>query len=119
MLQVGDIVRTSYGSGPYRIVDIERNCRCPDYLDVIEGKDNPSKLHMHLVCVDANEPIRERYSYRKLRWLNGYREYPNGTIRCIWRPQDYLIVEGSTKGVQLQLFSSCSPQSDRHRRRES
>jgi len=85
MLQVGDIVRTSYGSGPYRIIHITRNCRCPDYLDLIDGSDKPSKPHMHLVCVDSDEPIRVRYSERKLYWLNGYREYPEvpeGRHKC-------------------------------------
>jgi len=111
MLQVGDIVRTSYGTGPYRIIAITRNCRCPDYLDLIDGSDKPSKPHIHLVCVDSDEPVKDHYPYKKLRWLNGYREYPDGSIRCIClstsqveRPQDYLVVEGYEKGEQLSLF---------------
>ena len=104
MLQVGDIVRTSYGTGPYRIIAITRNCRCSDYLDVINGNEKPSKAHMHLVCVRADEPIRVCYSERKFYWLNGYREYPDGSIRCVWSPQDYLVVGGYEKGEQLSLF---------------
>jgi len=105
MLQVGDIVRTSYGTGPYRIVEIIRDCRCPDYLDVIDGNEKPSELHCHLVCVHADEPVKDRYpANKKLYWLNGYREYPDGTMRCVWMPKDYLIVEGYEEGEQLSLF---------------
>ena len=120
MLEIGDIVRTSYGSGPYRIVRIMRGCRCPDYLIQIDCDGTPcghelncddncpltanQKPHMHLVCVRADEPIRDRYSDSKLYWLNGYQEDPDGIIRCVWKPNDYLIIEGVATGSQLRLF---------------
>jgi hypothetical protein len=32
-LAVGDIVKTSYETDPYRVVDIRRGCTCPSYVE--------------------------------------------------------------------------------------
>lgn len=49
-LKVGDIVKTSYGTGPYRIT---RMRICEDYnaCDFTgRGKHPPNRPHMHLTC---------------------------------------------------------------------
>jgi hypothetical protein len=32
-LAIGDIVKTNYETGPYRVVDIHRDCTSPNYVD--------------------------------------------------------------------------------------
>ena len=113
MLRLGDVIETSYGTGLYRIIRITRNCKCPDYLTGLNCDRTPcgheedclhncpltkdQDPHMHLVCVDAGEPIRDHYPDHKLSYLNGYREYPDGTIRSVWNPSDHLVVVGHQK----------------------
>ena len=54
-LEVGMLIETNY-SGPYRIVEIERDCTCPLYLDELEMDDDapPQPPHIHLVLSDPN-----------------------------------------------------------------
>lgn len=68
-LHVGMIVRTSYGTGPYRITDVVENCNCPKFLDELEFGDKApkSKPHYHLVCKRLDN---SRDSFH----LNGYDE---------------------------------------------
>ena len=94
-LEVGDIVKTNYGTGPYDISHILRDCTCPKYLDSIEMENPPaSKPHIHLTCRDPENP-------RRLYWLNGYDER---TLKSVWSPDDCLIYCGQNKSVQLSLF---------------
>lgn len=47
-LEPGMLIKTNY-SGPYRIVDIERGCTCPFYLDELNMEDPPAQPpHLHL-----------------------------------------------------------------------
>lgn len=74
-LEVGDRVKTSYGTGPYVICEILRNCTCPAPLDEINMEDPPdSPAHIHLI-------LKGRY------YLGGYEEE---TLRSVWS-DDYLI----------------------------
>jgi len=113
VIRVGTILSTSYGTGPYRVVSAIWD-RCDDQLDVIEfgepypetnpGCDfevqfpRPTHPHVHLVCVHADS---DRYDSRRPHFLNGYR-LVDGVWRCIWKPDDYLIIHGLDG--QLKLF---------------
>lgn len=106
MINVGEIVRTSYNTGPYVIKESLGPCTCPSYLDTINTQDPPySDIHYHLTVQQVDEnglEVRDSPS-----WLNGYRE--DGTN--VWR-DDYLIFIGiapETKKLvehkQMELFT--------------
>lgn len=98
MIQVGDIFRTSYGSGPYRAVQILRGCTCPRYLDEIEMDDPPpSRPHIHIVC-RCVAPRFDREANKDF-YVNGYDET---TLRSVWN-DDCLEVIEHPAGVQLEL----------------
>ena len=99
-LCVGEIVRTNYGTGPYRVVGAYGPCQCPKYLDWInQGQGvQASEPHFDLVCVDADARSRPGKDLRS--YLNGYRR--DGT--SIWN-DDFLIFESVPKGVTLDLFA--------------
>lgn len=92
MLQLGEIVRTSYNTGPFRIVEISEICTCAEYVRELDGDDSPSEPHYHLTCVGVNN--------KKTYWLNGHRA--DGT--SVW-DDDYLIFEGVEANRNLDLFS--------------
>lgn len=48
-LKVGDVVATSYGTGPYRITAITRDCRCVTAQDEYDGITELPP-HIHLTC---------------------------------------------------------------------
>lgn len=85
----GMIVRTSYGTGPYRVVDIIRDCQCPSFTDAVSllAEAPPSSPHVHLICRKVGE--RTGFYY-----LNGYDE----NLRSVWS-DDYLIVEGEANAL--------------------
>lgn len=95
-IKVGDIVRTSYGTGPYRILEIVADCTCPNYMDSIDhyisGKTQPSPEHFHLTLVHIRAP---KPSKDNLYYLNGYAEMPDGRFRSVWS-DDELFVEQET-----------------------
>jgi len=101
-LCIGEIVRTSYNTGPYRIVRATGPHTSPSYLDSINGIDRPSEPHFCLVCVWAG-PVFERAARKSKEeyYLNGYRL--DGT--SVWG-DDFLIFESVTAGVNLRLFAS-------------
>lgn len=95
-LQVGDVVITNYGTGPFLVTEIHGPCACPEYLRHINGDDTPSEPHFHLVC--------SRDNGTGTAWLNGYRL--DGS--CVWS-DDRLTVIGSRgsrrpRAVQMDLF---------------
>lgn len=95
-LQVGDVVVTNYGTGPFLVTEIHGPCACPEYLRHINGDDTPSEPHFHLVC--------SRDNGTGTAWLNGYRL--DGS--CVWS-DDRLTVIGSRgsrrpRAVQMDLF---------------
>ena len=89
-LNRGAVIRTSYGTGPYTIVDIDGPCDCPEYLRSLDGDNTPSEPHYHLTCKGIDDP--------GLYWLNGYRL--DGT--SVWS-DDRILVEQA--GAQLELFT--------------
>lgn len=89
--KVGDIVRTNYKTGPYRIVAAEFGCTCGNYVEVINnlGKKICSEPHWHFMLVDADEPPTKTGTYHdsKLRWLNRF-IYRNGECVSVDGPHE-------------------------------
>lgn len=97
MLRIGEIVRTNYGTGPYRITEIDGPCVCPEYVGLINGDASPSEPHYHLTCAWAGPIVRGIVP--KESYLSGYR--PDGTN--VWC-DDKLSFEGAAPGVTSDLF---------------
>jgi hypothetical protein len=93
VLRIGDVVRTSYGTGPYLITEIEGPCTCAAYLRHLDGDESPSEPHYHLTCEMVDEPRKGSY------WLNGYRL--DGT--SVWSGDRVEKVGAASK--QLELFT--------------
>ena len=100
-LCIGEIVRTSYHTGPMRIIRACGPYTDPSFIDQINSMGRPlppSEPHFCLVCeyvllVPGRKP--------GMGYLNGYRL--DGT--SVWS-DDYLIFESVTQGVNLQLFAA-------------
>ena len=75
-------VRTSYNTGPYRVIDFVVGCVCPSFVDSITLYDKApnSKPHYHLTCRKLGEKTGFYY-------LNGYDE----NLNSVW-DNDRLIV---------------------------
>lgn len=100
---IGQIVRTSYGSGPYRVIE-QRATPVRRYPCCWREVASPG--HYSFVCVDADAPVRRYYRDSELYWLNYWtwdgmqwsstpakcptRPEPEGTVTCV----DTLSIEG-------------------------
>ncbi len=67
-IEVGQILKTNYVTGPYRVVSIERGCTCPHVLDSINHFDEapplPPHAHLYLRYTDeAPEHNRGAVAY--------------------------------------------------------
>lgn len=93
-LEIGELVKTSYGTGPFRIDKIERGCHCPrgGYIEC----PLPSDGHMHLV---VRYETRD-HNHGRTAYLNGYREEDLKSVWC----DDYLIRVPNDKPVQRSLI---------------
>lgn len=82
-LQIGDIVRTNYGTGPHIIVEIQGPCTCGNYVQIINRLPGeriiPRPPHWHFTVVDETaQPTKDGYyRERDFGWLGGY-VYQNG-----------------------------------------
>lgn len=47
-IEIGQRLKTNYGTGPYYVTSITRGCTCSHILDEIEGKPKPTPEHIHL-----------------------------------------------------------------------
>ena len=65
LVQLGAYVRTSYGTGPYLIEEIEGPCTCASFQRHLAGDERPSPSHFHLI-------VREERRRKERAWLNGY-----------------------------------------------
>ena len=83
-IKVGDIVRTNYNTGPYRVVGVNGPFTDPSYVDSLNmGKDAPeSPPHFSYVCVGLDSKKRQLF------YLNGY---DGITHRNVWRSADRII----------------------------
>lgn len=93
-IEIGEIIKTSYGTGPYRVVGITRGCRCSHFLDTIECLDNPLPEHVHLAVkgIESGDP----------GWLNYYDEVTLKSVRK--GNEDRIIRVASDALVQQSMF---------------
>ena len=80
---IGMKVRTSYGTGPYKIVSVSEECTCPSFVNMLNLRENAPKSapHFHLVCKSISEN-GDRGNF----YLNGY----DNNLHSVWS-NDYLI----------------------------
>lgn len=92
-LEKGQIIKTSYGTGPYEIISIMRNCTCPDYFESLKSVEPPpTKKHIHLTVRDLSDG--------KLGWLNQYDEETLKSIKC----NDQIILLPNKNPIQLTML---------------
>ena len=93
-INVGDVVSTSYGTGPYRIVEIATGCTWPEYVTSLDsplGKARPSPEHFHLIVVPANAPLGAERREKNRCYLNGYAETPDGRYLSVWSDDELFV----------------------------
>jgi len=96
---VGDIVKTSYDSGPYKIVKISGPCTCPSFHDSINMRNPPAReAHYHFTCVAAPEAAPHYHRGNDDYYLSPFRL--DGTSVD---SDDYLILLRS-ESAQMGLF---------------
>jgi hypothetical protein len=96
---LGSIVKTSYNTGPFRVVKILGPSTEPSYHDWLDfGEDGPpSRPHYNLLCVKADDPPGTKaHSY-----LNGY-ELREGRILSVWMDHEIFMIGQATE--QQALF---------------
>lgn len=107
----GAIIRTSYDTGPYRVVQVVRDCTCPEYHDELNNgkKAKNREPHMHIVCINAY-PEKGRDAHEK-SYLNGFVEKPDGRITgcSTYAPdgieiRDEIFIDGLAAGTQFSML---------------
>ena len=83
----GMVIRTSYGTGPYRIVDFEKDCTCPSFMDAVTfGNDAPpSRPHYHFTCRKVGEN-------KGFYYVNGYDE----NLNSVWNGDRVIVCAEET-----------------------
>ncbi|MFC3331667.1 hypothetical protein GGR41_000516 [Paenalcaligenes hominis] len=94
VVAVGNIVSTSYSTGPYVITRITGPHTTPSFLDEISGNNVPSEPHYNVTCQLVDQPKRGDH------YLNGYRL--DGTN--VWSG-DCLVLQGAAAG-QIELLDT-------------
>jgi len=96
------LIKTNY-SGPYRIVEVDRNCTCPSYLDSISSRSpKPREPHIHITCTSPDG--QGRY------YLNGWLEDSLRSIDksyCGCKTEldfDYITILDNDREIQMSLF---------------
>jgi hypothetical protein len=87
LVHVGDVVKTNYGTGPYRVEEVSELCTCPSYLSELNGDGAPSRPHVHLVLTKVDDTKKRKARY----WLNGY---DPATLQSVWSNDRIEHVEG-------------------------
>lgn len=93
-LEIGMVVKTSYGTGPYRIDAIHRKCTC--CIDFIDDVDSLPE-HVHLECSYAGTDRNQDGGDYGLGF------YDEQTLRSV-RSDDYLEIVPSDEPIQGTLF---------------
>ena len=101
-LESGMLIKTNY-LGPYRIVEVMRNCTCPSYVDEINMVNPPEReAHMHLVLSGPDG--------KGIFYLNGFNEQTllslNKTFCGHKKELDYdrIIILEQDRPIQGTLF---------------
>lgn len=94
MVHVGQVVRTSYGTGPYIIRDIGEEITEPSFIDLLNLREKtPRSLpHRNFTVSPLLDPKKKGF------YLNGYDE----NLRSVWS-DDYLVI----CEVETLLLSLC------------
>lgn len=94
MLHVGQVVRTSYGTGPYIIRDISEESTEPRFIHSLNLQEEaPRSLpHRNFKVSPLSNPNQNGF------YLNGYDE----NLRSVWT-EDYLVI----CEVETLLLSLC------------
>lgn len=94
MVCVGQVVRTSYGTGPYIIRNISGERTDPSFIDSLNLQEKaPRSLpHRNFEVSPLSDPKKKGY------FLNGYDE----NLRSVWT-DDYLVI----CEVETLLLSLC------------
>ena len=94
MIHVGQVVRTSYGTGPYIIRDISEESTEPRFIDLVcLHEEVPRSLpHRNFKVSPLSNPNQNGF------YLNGYDE----NLRSVWT-EDYLVI----CEVETLLLSLC------------
>jgi hypothetical protein len=103
MILPGDIVRTSYGTGPFLVTRVLRDCTCAHFVNRINGNDTPLPRHIHIECDDMNG---------KSGYGLGYYDDSTNPARSVYKLDDYVEVVGHDENFkpsvapeeQLSLF---------------
>lgn len=90
---VGMVVRTNYGTGPYKITKVTEGCTCPRFVDSINlGDEAPNSAeHCHLTCTD----IQGKGPF----WLNGYDDNGNS----VWSTDRIIVCAEETTLLTMCL----------------
>lgn len=96
-LYVGQLVRTNYNTGPYRITKITGPCDDPSFVDSLNLRDKApkSKPHYCITCRTLNP--RDHSDY----YLNGY---DDSTLRNVWRDDCLIDLTDETTLLTLGLL---------------
>lgn len=98
-LEIGDIIKTSYGTGPYRVKKVARGCTCESAGVLYRAKGFDASLvafpkpHLHLVCSKAGTKLKSHLNF-----------YCEETLKNIFRPDDFLIILENDQPVQRSFF---------------
>lgn len=87
LVHVGDVVKTNYGTGPYRVEEVSGLCTCPSYQSELEDDGTLSRPHVHLVLTKVGDTKKRKARY----WLNGY---DPATLQSVWSDDRIEHVEG-------------------------
>ncbi|KKU88276.1 MAG: hypothetical protein UY18_C0017G0010 [Microgenomates group bacterium GW2011_GWF2_47_9] len=92
-LEVGQKIKTNYGTEHYVVVGIKRNCTCPHILDEINCTGvTESRMHSHLTVRSLKDG--------KLGWLNWY---DDETLKSI-RGRDRILLLTNNEPLQLSMI---------------
>jgi hypothetical protein len=94
MISPGDIVKTSYGTGPFLVTRVIRNCTCVHIHDRTNGNDIPLPRHIHIDCDDMNGKSGYGINY-----------YDDSQIpaRSVWAWKDYVEVVGHDENFKPEV----------------
>jgi hypothetical protein len=98
MIQVGDIIKTSYGTGPFLVTHVIRGCTCPEFVRSLNGDKRPSLPHIHADLMDMNG--------RKGYGIGGYDDTVE-PAKSVWKPDTVSVIgkyEPEPIAGQLALF---------------
>ena len=91
-LEVGMMIRTNYGAGPFRITEIKRGCTCR-WSYAGKGPGDPPHVHLTLEWAGPRNTHSEYGPY----YLGGYDE---DTLRSLSDPKDQIEILEKREPVQ-------------------